>query len=319
MRIVVIGGAGGMGSVAVEYLTKQPECQEIVIADYDFLAAVNVKDRLNSKKISVVECDVMNQASLRKAITGAAVVMNFAGPFYRLAHHVIEAVIELGTNYVDICDDYDATRRILEYDTDAKKAGTTILTGMGASPGMTNIFARMGANWLDQVDEIHTAWATGGSNEDGRAVLLHLLHACAGRIPAFIDGSYHDVLPMNDDAALTVSFPEPLENVTFYDIGHPEPITIPRYLKGVRTVTNKGSFGAFTNTVKKMVKLELWKEEPVKIGNQMISPAEFTVSFLQQNPHLFGSGDSIGLGGLYVSVKGTKNGELLKYEFMTVR
>ncbi len=317
MRVVVIGGAGEMGSVAVEYLTQQSECREIVIADYDYGRAANLQGRLGSSKISIRECDVTNRSSLKDVISGATVVMNFAGPFYRLAHHVIETVIDSGINYVDICDDYDATRRILEYDNDAKKAGTTILTGMGASPGITNVYARMGANWLDQTETIDTAWITEASGE-GRAVLLHLLHSSAGTIPTYRDGAYQKVKPMDDEGALKVAFPEPLGEVVFYDIGHPEPITIPRFITGVKSVSNKGAVGSFTKTVRSIVQTELWREEPVKVGDSLISPAEFMVAFLQQNPHLISPGDSIGLGALYVSVTGRKADETVKYEFMSI-
>ncbi len=315
MRMVVIGGAGEMGSVAVEYLARQPECREIIVADYDYQKAANLQSRLGNDRVAIRECDVTNRTSLKEAIAGATVVLNFAGPFYRLAHHVIEAVIDSGTSYVDICDDYDATRKILEYDDDAKKAGTTILTGMGASPGITNVYARMGADWLDQAEEIHTAWVTEGG--EGRAVLFHLLHSCADKIPGYRDGAYQDIKPMHDDGALTVTFPAPLGEVTFYDIGHPEPITIPRFINGVKTVTNKGAMGSL-KSVRSIVQLELWREEPVKVGNHLISPNDFTVSFLLQNPHLLSPGGSTGLGALYVSVQGYKNGENQKYEFMSI-
>ncbi|MGB3915383.1 MAG: saccharopine dehydrogenase C-terminal domain-containing protein [Dethiobacteria bacterium] len=115
-----------------------------------------------------------------------------------------------------------------------------------------------------------------------------------------------------------MTFPEPLGEVTFYDIGHPEPITIPRFITGIKTVTNKGAFGPSTKTIRDIVQAELWREEPVKVGAHLISPAEFTVAFLQQNPHLISPGDSIELGALYVSVTGKKAGEMVKYEFMSV-
>lgn len=318
MRVVIVGGAGEMGSVAVEYLNRQPQCREIVVADYNYEAAANLQDRLGGHKISIRECDVTDHFSLKKAVAGATVVMNFAGPFYRLAHYVIEAVLDSKTGYyVDICDDYDATCNILEYNDDAKKVGTTILTGMGASPGITNVYARMGADRLDQAEKIDTAWLTGASGE-GRAVLLHLLHSAAGEIPTYRDGAYHKVKAMDDAGALRITFPEPLGEVTFYDIGHPEPITIPRFISGIKTVTNKGAFGPSTKTIRDIVQAELWREEPVKVGAHLISPAEFTVAFLQQNPHLISPGDSIELGALYVSVTGKKAGEMVKYEFMSV-
>lgn len=325
MKIVIIGGAGEMGSVAVEYLATKSECQEIVIADYDYDAAVKLKKKLANSKISAVYVDVTNKPVLMEVIKDASVVMNFAGPFYRLAHYVVEAVIEAKVNYVDVCDDYDATRRLLEYDEAAKNAGVTVLIGMGASPGITNLFARIGSDWLDEVDVIHTAWATGDTGdgagagaEEGAAVLLHLLHACAGTVPSYIDSEFKEVKPMNDAGALTVTFPEPLGEVTFYDIGHPEPMSIPFFIDGVKTVTNKGSVLSYTKLVKNLVDLELWREEPVKVGNFDVRPADFIVSFLIQNPHLMQSGPTIGAGGMYVSVEGRKNGVNRKFELMRI-
>lgn len=52
-------------------------------------------------------------------------------------------------NYVSICDDYDAAAAFLELDDDAKKAGVTAITGVGWTPGITNMLARMGADRFD--------------------------------------------------------------------------------------------------------------------------------------------------------------------------
>ncbi|CFY02990.1 Saccharopine dehydrogenase / Homospermidine synthase [Syntrophomonas zehnderi OL-4] len=325
MRIVIIGGAGEMGSVAVEYLATRPECSEIVIADYNYDAAVQLKDQLANPKITAAQVDVTDRPKLLEVIKGASVVMNFAGPFYRLAHYVVEAAIEAKVNYVDVCDDYDATRKLLGYDKAAKEAGVSILICTGASPGITNLFARIGSDWLDEVEEIHTAWATGDTgdgqgegSEEGAAVLLHLLHACAGTVPSFQNSEFVEVRPMNDAGELTVTFPDPLGKVTFYDIGHPEPMTIPYFINGVKTVTNKGSVMSYTKLIKNIVDLELWREEPVKIGNASVSPADFIVAFLMQNQHLMQFEAPIGAGGMYVSVKGTKNGAPKKFELMRI-
>lgn len=321
MRILAIGGAGEMGSVAVEHLAGQPECQEIIIADYNYQAAVELKERLANPKVTALQLDVMDKPALVAAVKKATVVMNFAGPFYKLGHYVVEAAIECGVNYVDVCDDYDATEKLLEYDEAAQKAGVTILIGMGASPGISNMFARIGADWLDQVEEIHTCWATGDTDtgedaKEGAAVLYHLLHAIGGTVPSYQNYEWCQIKPMVEAGALTATFPEPLGEVTFHDIGHPEPITIPRFIKGAKTVTNKGCVLSYSRLVRNLVDLELWREEPITVGGQLISPANFTVAYLLQNPQVMQSGDPIGVGGLYISVKGKKNGETRQYELM---
>ncbi|NLJ72952.1 MAG: saccharopine dehydrogenase, partial [Syntrophomonadaceae bacterium] len=71
MKIVIIGGAGEMGSVAVEYLATKPECQEIVIADYDYEAAVKLKKGLANPKVSAVYVDVTDKPVLMEVIKDA--------------------------------------------------------------------------------------------------------------------------------------------------------------------------------------------------------------------------------------------------------
>src|SRR5690606_932507 len=117
-------------------------------------------------------------------LQGATVVINFVGPFYRFAPLVIRAAIEAKVHYVDICDDFDAAEAILAMDEEVKKAGITVLTGMGTSPGITNILARIGMDELDKTEEIDTIWVMGES-ETGTAVLYHVFHGGSGLVPGF--------------------------------------------------------------------------------------------------------------------------------------
>jgi saccharopine dehydrogenase-like NADP-dependent oxidoreductase len=86
--------------------------------------------------------------------------MGTIGPFYKYERKVASACIEAGVNYVSICDDYDAAAEFMELDEEAKQAGVTAITGVGWTPGTTNVFARLAAEQLDEVDEIATAWAS---------------------------------------------------------------------------------------------------------------------------------------------------------------
>jgi len=52
---------------------------------------------------------------------------------------VAKAAVEAKVNYIDICDDYEATEILFasEIDNAAKEAGITVLTGMGSDPEQT--------------------------------------------------------------------------------------------------------------------------------------------------------------------------------------
>ncbi|MFN3591658.1 MAG: hypothetical protein ACK4TG_05680, partial [Thermaurantiacus sp.] len=71
----------------------------------------------------------------------------------------VRAAIEAGVPYVSLCDDYDAAQAVLELDLLAKEKGVTVITGLGWTPGLSNVLARRAADQLDEVDEIHVAWA----------------------------------------------------------------------------------------------------------------------------------------------------------------
>jgi len=89
------------------------------------------------------------------------VVVNCAGPFYKTAVAVARAAVEAKVNYIDICDDYEATDILLfasDIDRAAKEAGITVLTGMGSESGNKQRHRQVVRKPLDRVDEIALFW-----------------------------------------------------------------------------------------------------------------------------------------------------------------
>ena len=173
MKIVVLGGCGTVGATAVGDLVSDDTFSEIVVADKNIEKARGLVSKLDSDKLSAVFVDVADAKSLRKVIEGASLVLNVVGPFYRFAEPITNAVIEEGINCVDICDDYDATMKLLEMDEEAREAGITVLTGMGSSPGLANLLAKFGSSQLDETEEIHIHHVHGGEEDEGAAVVYH--------------------------------------------------------------------------------------------------------------------------------------------------
>ncbi|MFZ1542135.1 MAG: saccharopine dehydrogenase NADP-binding domain-containing protein, partial [Candidatus Microthrix parvicella] len=62
--IVVLGGAGGVGRVAVEALTALPDSSSIVVADARPEAVRSVIDELGDPRLAAATVDVTNQAAL---------------------------------------------------------------------------------------------------------------------------------------------------------------------------------------------------------------------------------------------------------------
>jgi saccharopine dehydrogenase-like NADP-dependent oxidoreductase len=64
MRIVVLGGAGKMGALAVQDLVINHRVDEVVIADLNVGAAREVADYLSSPKLSIRQVDLGDYPAL---------------------------------------------------------------------------------------------------------------------------------------------------------------------------------------------------------------------------------------------------------------
>jgi short subunit dehydrogenase-like uncharacterized protein len=60
-----------------------------------------------------------------------AVLVNTVGPFTRTAVPLARACLEVGTHYVDLANELDAVRQLLDLNAEARDRGSTIVTGAG--------------------------------------------------------------------------------------------------------------------------------------------------------------------------------------------
>ncbi len=314
-RVTVLGGAGAVGSVAVRTLAADGTFEEIVIADADSSRAEALADSVGSRA-RAVKVDAGDPEAVRRVVEGSDVVLNTVGPFFRFGPPVLEGAIRAGVNYVDVCDDFDATERLLAMDERARQAGVTALIGMGSSPGAANVIARFAADHLlDEVEAIDIYHAHGGEPEEGRAVLAHRLHSMTVDIPVFLDGEFRTVRLFEESGRALeeeAEFPE-IGTFRVYAYPHPETITFPRHIKGLKRCTNLGLVlpPAYAELIKDVVRLGLATSEPLDVLGQKVIPFEFAISFiLSQRPRLLqAAGMKEPVGCLKIVIRGTKDGK----------
>jgi saccharopine dehydrogenase (NAD+, L-lysine forming) len=320
-KVIVLGGAGAVGSVAVRTLAKHNEFSEVAIGEYNIDRAEKLKAEIGGKKVSVIKFDAMDSKSILKAIAGCDVVLNCVGPFYSTVKQILTAVIESKINYVDVCDDVDVTLDIFEMDGRAKSAGITALIGMGNSPGVTNIIAKLASNdLLDETDSIDIFHAHGGEKVEGEGVIGHRFHCMSIDIPMFLDGAMKYVKYFEDDGiALRETFEFPiLGKVPLYPYPHPEQVTIPKYIKTKR-VTNKGSVipNEYYNLTRDLCGLGFASREPLTVKGQTVVPYDFAVAYILRAREEILKKTNFGSqrGCCSVVVRGKKNGERKEYRF----
>jgi saccharopine dehydrogenase (NAD+, L-lysine-forming) len=280
MRIVVFGGAGVVGSYAVQCLTKMDIFSHITIADSDETRAKSIA-KMN-EKIDFIRTDATDDRSLLKSLEHADIAINCIGPFYKFAPRILKAAITKGINYVDVCDDYDITEKLLDdYHTMAQNAGSTCIIGLGASPGLTNMIVAFGAKQLTAVHDVKVFVARGIEEEAGGAIPYHMMHCWLGKIPIYKNGRFEKAQGLVDGEEYA-TFPDPYGQIPVYYFGHPETVTIPRYIKGVQNVCCKGSFfpKEFREALVDLESLGLLSDKPITVQGNSIAPLDFTAAYI---------------------------------------
>jgi len=312
MQALVLGGTGGMGQGVARDLIKQEQIKKVILGDINTDPS-RVQDKLRaSEKVSLSRIDVNDHNGLVSAIRDVDVVINCAGPFYKTAVAVARAAVEAKVNYIDICDDYEAADILFASDIDnaAKEAGITVLTGMGSDPGTNNVIVKWYADQLDRVDEIALFWVVSVAELAG-AAWDHSLHMTIGKIPQYLDGKLEYVEGGTGEE--TAEFLEPLGTCRVRYVGHPQPLTIPRYIKGVRRVVIKGALipSWVDQLIREQRETGFLSKEPVEVKGAKVAPYDLTLQLWSAIPNNRDKGPFA--SGLKVIVKGERKGKQVTY------
>ncbi len=309
MRILLTGGGGEMGAAAARVLAGSDAIEGLVLADLDESRAQAVADGCGPKT-STLALDISDAAALSGALEGIDIVLNTAGPFYRLGRPVLEAALAAGCHYLDICDDWEPTLKMLELDEEARDCGLTAVVGMGASPGTSNLLAVKAMNECDTVERVLTGWRAGAGvprptpkdpEPETTAAVQHWVHNCSAPIKVWRRGELVDAWGLEQ---LELPYPgrgaEPV-----WLCGHPEPLTIPRARPELRESLNvmtarQGLIDAITRI-----------SERVKRGELDVPAAS---KALLVEPNMWGSaaGPAPALPDLFAVAEGTKGGKRVR-------
>jgi len=319
-RVVILGAAGAQARTCIQYILHASPC-EVVLADRDGPAVFALAEALAADGHRVVarETDLEDRQELRKSMQGAAVVGNFVGPFYRWGPVAASMAIECGANYVDICDDDRAAIAMLNLTEDARAEGLTILTGLGAGPGVTNILAGVCAGNLDTVDEVEFGWfASGHPASAGPAAFNHLLWGFATPVEVLTNGERVKVDPLDEAFTRIVTFPEPFGEMTLWAFPHPEPITFAHFIPGLRTAINRGAVypGPVMDVIRSWQRLGYADDKPLTIRGARVDPAEFAVQhFVERGARILDL-DTMSprdASGMHIRVAGVSEGHPREY------
>lgn len=235
MRLVILG-AGHVAASVARILAATGGYGEMVIADLDLEKATEVAEEVGA---IAAQFDAADTASIAAVITGADVVFNAVGPFYRFGLPIVRTAVECRVDYVDVCDEFDTAAALIrdtDLDAAARAAGISVVFGMGYAPGITSLIAAWAVETLDTAHSVDVAMAVPYTLKMGATINEHMLHSMSGNVAQFLDGEIVDVPAWGDPRPFAFSAPFDT-TVDMGYMGHPEGITIGTYLPGVRNAT----------------------------------------------------------------------------------
>lgn len=277
MKVLITGAAGQMAQPIIKYLISLAVVDELTLGDFNEVKLAEVIEKQGSPKCRPMKLDIRNWQLLSEALAGQDVVLNLVGPYYKFGTTVLEAAIQSGVNYVDIVDDFDTTQQLLDLNEQAAAANITALIATGASPGLTNVLARLSADLMDEVEEINTSWVVGEANSEYTGAIVHLFHAMGNEVPTFKDGKIQFIMPCQQDGARLINFPQPIGEFEVFHIGHPEPVTLGKFIPGVKTVTNRGAIWPKdkNDLFRVLVATGFTSEQPIPFKGETLVPLDF--------------------------------------------
>jgi saccharopine dehydrogenase-like NADP-dependent oxidoreductase len=330
MKIVVLGGAGKMGSIAVQDLVLNNRVSEVVIADVNMQAAREIATYLNSSKISIQSVNLGDHDALVAILREADACVNATVYYTNLK--VMEACLEACTHYTDLGGLFHTTRKQLEFYDRFGEAGISAVLGMGSAPGIPNIQSRYAADRLDTIEYVHIydGIRPPSSNE------LKFTYAVATIIDemtlspvVFRGGEFIECQPMSE--LEDFGFVSPLGRLTTHLSLHSEVATLPisYAAKGIQECFFKINFWGMgkgvVDKVNVLAEFGFTRSDSINVNDTNVIPRDLLITLMGQHiPPLTSFLEPASqqppdwAKEIVTEVKGTKDGRPVTYRVGTL-
>ena len=304
MKVIILGACGGMGRHVAKSISSFSEIDNLTIADLNLKDAELLASQLGPH-IKGIKVDINDTESLLSILSHHDIVLNTVGPFFKFGYQVLQTSLEANCHYMDICDDWEPTEKMLELNNFAKEKKLLAILGLGASPGITNLLGRIAIDHLDMVHTIYTGWnleeaqpESVSSQKETNAAMIHGIEQITGKIKVFKDGKFQMVNPLKE---IEVSYPN-IGNFSAFIFGHPEAITFPHHFKDLLNSVNLAHGNKSTifvlKIISKLINLKILTKKTAARFLEWLEKQETSKKHVQANS----------LPEIYALAIGSKNG-----------
>lgn len=227
-RVAVLGAAGEVGRWIARELADSTDIGSLLLLDVDEERLQELVSTLGHSHVSYRRLDVMDRESALEALEGVDLLMNCLS--LSLFDRVIDIAIQARVNYADLISEPTGAQRQA-----AEEAGITAISGLGSSPGLSNVLVSHAHREFTSVEEVHIQGVTWRAIAPSPGLLDTILWELADDTPTrqyFQDGRYNWVSSM--EGSRIAHFPPPVGRQYVYVVSHTEPRTLPRHFPQIR-------------------------------------------------------------------------------------
>ncbi len=212
MKVLVLG-SGLMGRGAAFDLARNDIVKEVIVADRDPKRAEALAEEMGPK-VEAETVDAADRKQLKALFAKVDTVASEVSYKVNLLH--TEVAIATGTHLCDLGGNLKVVEKQLKLHDKAKDAGVTVIPDCGLAPGLANVLARSGIDYLTRTDSVKIR--VGGLQQEPRPPLNYsLIFAVEGLINEYIE-------PCMVLREGKIAFEDPL--IGFEQVEFPEPYGI---------------------------------------------------------------------------------------------
>jgi len=149
MSRYLVMGAGKMGIVLAKDLIESDNRNKVTLVDISSKRLQKAKKIIKSERLIPLQRDLEKERHRQDIFEGQDVAL--AALLHKHSLLALETAILKGVHLADLVGEKPLDR--LKYDSEAKKKKVTIISGLGVSPGITNICVGRAVHLLDEVEK----------------------------------------------------------------------------------------------------------------------------------------------------------------------
>jgi len=282
-----------------------------VLADTRTGPAKSFANQAADDKVTVTKADATDASEVKKLLKDCDLLVSSVSS--ELNPVLLERALAERVNYVDFTIPLETIPKFEQFSQACNDAGITAVTALGEDPGISDIFAMLGASGLDEVHEVHIRDGDNAVSPKHEVFTLwsprDMLEELTTDAAVYDHGTIKWLPPLSKSEMY--KFPDPVGSHRVYNTTHEETFLIPMFIKGVRyvdfAIVVPDQLAAFANTIRKT---GLHSLKPIPVEGTHVRPLDVVASLMPNPVDMVGQIN--GSAGISVEVMGMKDGELRK-------